>query len=81
MKTVNLMHWRGERDSEVLDPATMVFRAEPAGRKQCSGCAFDRQESIVCRAACARAVAAKLPDCDDGFIYVVPDPRQLDCSQ
>lgn len=79
MKSIE--EWRGPRDAVTLDPATMIYRAAPGSRKQCAGCAFDRQSSAVCRAASDRAVACGLPDCDDGFIYVLPDPRQTDCAE
>ena len=73
----------GPRDRDVLDPETMVYRVQPAINKknQCKGCAFERQAAAVCRAASARAVSAGLEDCDAGFIYVMPDPRQTDCEQ
>lgn len=77
MKSIE--QWRGPRDAEVLDPATMIYRATPGSRKQCAGCAFDRQSSAVCRAAAARAAAAGIDDCDNGVIYrlVNQDPRQI----
>lgn len=80
MRSVDIEAWRGPRDEVVIDPATVVFRVVPASRKQCVGCMFDRQASSVCKAAAARAVAVGLPDCDDGFIYAEPDPRQIDCA-
>jgi hypothetical protein len=78
--------FRGPRDESVLDPSTMVYRVEPARSKKagsdaaCEGCAFQGQWARTCHAAAQRAVAGGLPDCDDGFIYVLPDPRQKDCA-
>jgi hypothetical protein len=84
MKSIE--EWRGPRDPVALDPATVIYRVAPAASKKagsnasCKGCAFERQESRVCIAASSRAVAAGLPDCDAGWIYVLPDPRQTDCA-
>lgn len=82
----SIEQWRGPRDAVALDPSTMVYRVEPAASKKagsnaaCRGCAFERQESRVCMAAAARAVAVGLADCDDGYVYKLPDPRQADCA-
>lgn len=85
MKSIE--EWRGPRDEVALDPETMIYRVEPAASKKagsgaaCRGCAFERQSASVCMAAAARAVAAGLEDCDSGFIYRLPDPRQTDCAE
>lgn len=81
MKSIE--EWRGPRDTIVLDPASMVYRAAPArgGKNGCAGCAFERQMGKICNVAASRAVACGLPDCDEGWIYVLPDPRQTDCAK
>lgn len=87
MRGTTLDKWLGPRDAEKLDPATMVYRVQPAASKKagsdaaCKGCAFAGQAASVCMAAAARAVAVGLPDCDSGWIYVTPDPRQTDCAE
>lgn len=56
-----------------------------ASATECEGCVFARQESTVCRAASAAAVAEGMPDCEDrppgggSYIYlkVERDERQL----
>lgn len=83
----DILQWRGKRDESPLDPETMIYRVEPAASKKagsdaaCKGCAFFGQYARVCEKAAARAVAAGLPDCDEGFVYKLPDPRQIDCAQ
>lgn len=77
MRTISLEKFRGRRDAEVLDPAAMTFRAVPA-KHECRGCAFEGQWTAVCKQAAARALAAGIADCDDGYVYVTGDPRQID---
>jgi hypothetical protein len=80
MRNVNLERWRGKRDPVALDPAAMVYEAQPAGRgkDKCKGCIFNEQWGAVCKAAAARAIEHGLPDCDNGFIYVAGARRQPD---
>lgn len=69
-----------DRSAEQIDPRSVQFTAvEARASDACKGCIFDRQGSAVCRQAEAIAMAADLPDCDAGFIYVLDrktDPRQ-----
>ena len=46
----------------------------------CRGCLFERERHKVCVMAGEQARARRLPDCDDGWIYipVKQDPRQID---
>lgn len=75
--------------AEPMNPAAMQFRARLAdpGRKDCSGCLFRGQRSIVCQMAGQVAQRAGGPDCDERdadtgrtFVYVpaVLDARQID---
>lgn len=70
----------GARPVEPLAPENMRYKAT-AAREQgnCTGCVFSRQDAAVCHRAVAAALRAGLPDCDEGFIYVlVPvDERQM----
>lgn len=61
-----------------MDIASLNFTSKPG--KSCLGCLFEESRSTVCREACAAAVRAGMPDCDDGVIYVLveADPRQLE---
>lgn len=83
---VEVSQWVGV-DAAPLDPAAMQYRAAlaVAGAGDCAGCCFKGQASKVCKAACAAAVRAGMPDCDERdtatgrtFIYVLVqiDPRQ-----
>lgn len=87
LRLVEVAQWLGQ-DAAPLDPATMQYRARPTseGAAQCSGCLFKGQRASVCMVACAAAVRAGLPDCDERdsetgrtFIYtlVQVDPRQV----
>lgn len=79
MKNVNLERWRGKRDPEVLDPASIAFTSRPA--RSCKGCMFDGQWASVCNKAVELAVPAGLGHCEfDRVIYIERevDPRQLE---
>lgn len=70
------------------NPATILFAAQRQHKVNvlddedsgCRGCLFEHERFKVCQAAGAEAAKRKLPDCDDGFIYVAVavDPRQID---
>ena len=47
-----------------MDIAQLNFTSKPG--KTCNGCLFDDSRAAVCREACAAAVRASMPDCDDG---------------
>ena len=65
--------------------AELRFTAKEATDGACKGCLFGDCVSKVCYDACAAAVAAGLPDCDDrapsgsNYIYVqaTDDERQM----
>lgn len=83
MRNVNLERWRGPRDATILDPAATEFRAQKRSGCSCRGCLFERQWADICSLAQLQAKQRGLPDCDDGFIYlvVVKDERQLDALE
>lgn len=70
------------------NPATIQFAAQRQHKVNvldeddsgCRGCLFEHERFKVCQAAGDEAKARRLPDCDDGFIYVAVavDPRQTD---
>ena len=69
------------------DPARILFSAQPKRANPfdedddaCRGCVFEKERSQVCHAAGKEAKQRRLPDCEDGFIYVAVkvDPRQQD---
>ena len=70
-----------------LDPARIIFAASRRPMSlldedddPCAGCVFMRERSDVCHKAGAEAKLRRLPDCEDGWIYVPVkiDPRQVD---
>jgi hypothetical protein len=70
------------------DPRTIQFAAKRQHKVNvldeeddgCRGCLFERDRASVCRIAGEEARARRLPDCDDGWVYVAVkvDPRQQD---
>lgn len=88
---VSVAKWLG-RTGEPLEPESMQYRAKVAaeGSAWCSGCVFKGQASKVCIRACAAAVRAGLPDCEDKdpatgrthiYLAVETDPRQIDLTK
>jgi hypothetical protein len=70
------------------DPRTILFAAQRQHKVNvfddeddaCKGCLFERERHSVCKLAGEEAKKRRLPDCDDGWIYIAvkTDPRQLD---
>jgi hypothetical protein len=70
-----------------LDPARTIFAASrrpvsmlDEDEDPCEGCVFRKERSEVCHKAAAEAKLRKLPDCEDGFVYVLVkvDTRKTD---
>lgn len=71
----------------MMDPARIQFAASrrPASmldedEDPCEGCVFHKERSEVCQKAAAEAKLRKLPDCENGWVYVLVkvDTRQAD---
>lgn len=71
----------------MIDPRATLFAAVPKRANRfddedcgCSGCLFERERSTVCRVVEQEAKQRRLPDCEDGFVYIMVkvDPRQRD---
>ena len=70
------------------DPRAIMFAAQRQHKVNvfdedddgCKGCLFQNERFSVCKVAGEEAAARRLPDCEDGWIYVAVkiDQRQQD---